>query len=311
MSAHHASAQVNIFPQLIGTWRDINNAFTIVIEESGRVYSQDGRLSGSVERSIQGGGNFAFEGTNFRCAYDIVVLSAPMEGATSWGLRDDRNFEKCFKTGVFVRVKTGQPGQQDSAEKGASFRTPFFEGPSPADNPRNFSKNFLGKWAANAAGQVYFETQGALLGREANLKLYTDKDKSRVWYLRYEISYEYRLTGNSVSGEPSEALRICTEFPLEIGGETSQLLGELRKISEIPKDTTSDHIARECNGDPSSCELTVKNTTRKWTFNGDYAANIVSESSLYYRAPTGSRRGVNPFQHRKCVLTFDINLTKK
>ena len=107
-SAAPSHGQENIFPTLVGGWRDINSAFTVVITEDGRVFSQDGTLSGAVERKIEGGGNFAFENSRGqRCSYDIAFLGAPMQGATSWGLRNDSKGTGCFRTGVFV--KTAEP----------------------------------------------------------------------------------------------------------------------------------------------------------------------------------------------------------
>ena len=113
--AEIAFAQENIFPRMIGKWREINTATTIVIEPDGRVFSQGGPISGQVERSIIGGGNFAFENKNYRCVYDIQPLGGG--SSSSWGLRFEKMPDTCPKTGLYVKIDGDEQREAEARQK--------------------------------------------------------------------------------------------------------------------------------------------------------------------------------------------------
>ncbi|SFU42789.1 hypothetical protein SAMN02799631_00642 [Methylobacterium sp. 174MFSha1.1] len=101
-------AQNSLFNRLVGKWREINSATTVIIEADGRVFSQGGPVFGVVRSGeIDGGGNFAFENTKSRCVYDIAFLET---GGASWGLRYESGSGSCYKTGLFFKY------ERDSAE---------------------------------------------------------------------------------------------------------------------------------------------------------------------------------------------------
>src|SRR4051812_16240800 len=87
LMASAASAQENVFPRMVGKWREMATATTVVIEPDGTVFANDGPIYGQVQRSITGGGNFAFENKRAQCVYDIVLVKDDTEA--SWGLRHE------------------------------------------------------------------------------------------------------------------------------------------------------------------------------------------------------------------------------
>jgi hypothetical protein len=98
------SVQESIFPRMVGKWRELTSASTIIVDPDGKVFSAGSPIFGSAGRSIEGGGNFAFENASTRCVYDVTFLGAPLQGATSWGLRSEKILDSCPKAGTFVRV---------------------------------------------------------------------------------------------------------------------------------------------------------------------------------------------------------------
>lgn len=118
-----AFAQENFFPRLVGEWREINTATSIIISEDGAVFSRspDDPIHGQVERSIMAGGNFALENDRVRCAYDIVMLKGDTE--SSWGLRSEMlkpgaalERGSCPKSGHYIRVSSGE-GTREAAKR--------------------------------------------------------------------------------------------------------------------------------------------------------------------------------------------------
>jgi hypothetical protein len=99
-------AQENVFPRMVGRWREINTATTIIVEPDGRVFAAGSPVYGAVERAITGGGNFAFENERNRCVYDIEFLGGDQ---ASWGLRYESVPGQCFRTGFFIKVPPVQP----------------------------------------------------------------------------------------------------------------------------------------------------------------------------------------------------------
>jgi hypothetical protein len=111
-----AAAQENIFPKMIGKWRELTSATTVIVESDGKVYSAGSTIYGTVERSVEGGGNFAFENENTRCVYDILFLGPPLLGAASWGLRSEKKPGSCFKTGTFVKAADAEKQAAEGAQ---------------------------------------------------------------------------------------------------------------------------------------------------------------------------------------------------
>jgi hypothetical protein len=109
--AEIAFAQENIFPRMVGKWRELATATTIIVEPDGAVFAQGGPFYGQIERSIEGGGNFAFENRENRCVYDIAFLE---NGGSSWGLRHETKPGTCPKTGNFVKIS--EPGEAEKRE---------------------------------------------------------------------------------------------------------------------------------------------------------------------------------------------------
>jgi TPR repeat protein len=110
-----ASAQENVFPRMVGKWREMNTATTVVIEPDGTVFANGSHIYGQVQRTITSGGNFAFENDKAQCVYDIALLQE--DTTASWGFRSetihDSAVEKgfCPRNGYFVRIET--PAESD------------------------------------------------------------------------------------------------------------------------------------------------------------------------------------------------------
>lgn len=106
-----AVAQENVFQRMVGEWREVNTATTVIISPDGGVFAKTGPIRGSVERSITGGGNFSFENEKAKCSYDIVLLDDDTKA--SWGLVNEKIHEDggaspgyCLKTGNLFRIET-------------------------------------------------------------------------------------------------------------------------------------------------------------------------------------------------------------
>jgi TPR repeat protein len=106
-----AEAQENVFPRMVGEWRELNTATTVIIKPDGSVFSKGGPLRGAVQRSITGGGNFSFENEKAQCSYDIVLLAE--DTTASWGLKNETITPGsgaepgfCLKNGHFMRIET-------------------------------------------------------------------------------------------------------------------------------------------------------------------------------------------------------------
>lgn len=115
-----AQAQENVFPRMVGKWREMNTATTVLIEADGTVFAAGSPIYGQVQRTITGGGNFAFENQKAQCAYDIALL---MDDTTaSWGLRhetiNDPSVQPgfCLKTGHFVRIESPEEAEKRKRE---------------------------------------------------------------------------------------------------------------------------------------------------------------------------------------------------
>jgi hypothetical protein len=75
-----APAQQSIFTALIGEWNHLNTGQSIDIRQNGDVWATDRPLARVSGDTIEGGGNFAFEGkdssgSNYRCVYYITFLA--------------------------------------------------------------------------------------------------------------------------------------------------------------------------------------------------------------------------------------------
>ncbi len=73
------SAQVSIFPQLVGVWNHLPSGHSIDVRDTGDVWST-GRGLARTSSTIDRGGNFAFEGQNsdgstWRCIYYVTFLA--------------------------------------------------------------------------------------------------------------------------------------------------------------------------------------------------------------------------------------------
>jgi hypothetical protein len=108
-----ANAQGNQFQELVGTWKNTNADVTIVIGQDGSVHSQDGGLSGTMQRSVGGGRSFVIQGRRndqspAECVYDISYVE---DKTSDWGLKKESPIGACLKGGRFVKVESPSRGE--------------------------------------------------------------------------------------------------------------------------------------------------------------------------------------------------------
>jgi hypothetical protein len=86
-----AQAQENVFPRLVGEWREPTTATSVIIRSDGNVFTRTSSpISGSVAGSITGGGNFTFENEKAQCSYNIALYDDDTKA--NWGLANEVNF---------------------------------------------------------------------------------------------------------------------------------------------------------------------------------------------------------------------------
>jgi hypothetical protein len=108
-----AGAEDNPFPNLIGTWRNVDTLVTILITRDGAVFSRGGGLPGTMQRSIDASGNFEIQGKRddgsiVDCAYAIIFLA---DKGSVWSLKKDEPTGACLRGGRFVQVDTSGRGE--------------------------------------------------------------------------------------------------------------------------------------------------------------------------------------------------------
>ena len=108
-----AKAQGDQFQKLVGTWKNTNTDVTVVIGQDRSVHSQDGGLSGTMQRSVGGGRTFVIQGRRndqspVECAYDISFAE---DKTSDWGLTKESPIGACLKGGRFVKVDSPSRGE--------------------------------------------------------------------------------------------------------------------------------------------------------------------------------------------------------
>lgn len=230
-----ALSQENVFPRMVGTWRDITNGQTIIIEKDGTVFSKGLSINGAVERSIDGGGNFAFEGGAKRCAYDIVFLGAPMAGATNWALTAERLPGTCFKIATFIRIEgvESNVSKVDSVDSLSQIIPIPYIGPTDADPPNVWLSKFpQGAWSIGSDGGKIFSIKQKYAEFDLNASFVVTANTSEMSRMRLRLSQEwFKVVYNSghenEEGDKPNVRLLCGEVYSDL---KSKLLAAAQKL---------------------------------------------------------------------------------
>lgn len=294
----------DVSDKLIGEWRNTDQHFTIIISETGDVFTQGAPLAGSVQRSPVGGGNFEFAGKNLKCNYSIAFLS---DGTSDWGLVAEADSGSCPKGGRYVRTaKFDDPSSAKSAPDKPPEVVITTNGAKDAVDPAPvellgitvvyFNKKDDDGIVTDAlnSNNIRFSSRPPVVGRPTNVISCTsdasvDAIKKMAHIL---VGNGVELRGIAPNVHPGLRNRLTLEHLLEYENFKPLTAEAIDRITDCPPRESLPSKVRITNG----CTNTALNidirykdpATNRWFF--AYRRNVQPDQEVDFRSEAGMAR---------------------